>query len=90
LDTAEAITLATQLVNREKSKSDLMDDGFHRYAFDDKDNAPSWFLDDEMKHFRQNVPVTKEAVQILRSRMRALDARPIKKVRRMLVCLKEG
>lgn len=80
LNTAEAITLATQLVNREKTKAQLTDEGFHRFAFNDKDDLPTWFLDDEMRHFRNNVPVTKEAVEILRAKMRALDARPIKKV----------
>lgn len=75
------MTLASQLVNGEKTKAQLMDDGFHRYAFNDKDGAPTWFTDDEMKHFRNNVPVTKEAVDALRAKMRALNARPIKKVR---------
>jgi AdoMet-dependent rRNA methyltransferase SPB1 len=33
-----------------------------------------------MKHFRSNVPVTKEAVQAIQAKARALNARPIKKV----------
>lgn len=78
--TAEAYTLATQLVNREKTKSQLIDEGFNRHAFLDKDGLPPWFLDDEMKHFRANLPVTKEAVNALRARDRAMNARPIKKV----------
>lgn len=45
-----------------------------------KDGLPSWFLDDEAKHYRPNIPITKEAVEALRERQRALDARPIKKV----------
>lgn len=80
LMTAEAYTLATQLVNREKTKSQLIDEGFNRHAFLDKDGLPPWFLDDEMKHFRANLPVTKEAVNALRARDRAMNARPIKKV----------
>jgi len=78
--TAEAYTLATQLVNREKTKSELIDEGFNRHAFLDKDGLPPWFLDDEMKHFRTNLPVTKEAVNALRARDRAMNARPIKKI----------
>jgi AdoMet-dependent rRNA methyltransferase SPB1 len=74
------MTLAQQLVNREKTATQLMDDGFNRHAFNDKDGLPPWFLDDEMKHFRTNVPVTKEAVEAIRAKMRALNARPIKKV----------
>jgi AdoMet-dependent rRNA methyltransferase SPB1 len=36
--------------------------------------------DEQMKHFRNNIPVTKEAVQAIRAKARALNARPIKKV----------
>lgn len=45
-----------------------------------KDGLPSWFLDDEAKHYRPNIPITKEAITALRDRQRALDARPIKKI----------
>jgi AdoMet-dependent rRNA methyltransferase SPB1 len=74
------MTIAQALVNRETTKTLLMDDGFNKHAFNDKDGLPSWFLDDEMKHFRSNVPVTKEAVEAIRAKLRALNARPIKKV----------
>jgi AdoMet-dependent rRNA methyltransferase SPB1 len=38
------------------------------------------FTSDENRHNKPTLPETKEAVQIMRERMRALDARPIKKV----------
>jgi AdoMet-dependent rRNA methyltransferase SPB1 len=74
------MTLAQQLVNRQKTKSDLIDEGFRRYTFNDKEGLPSWFLDDERKHNKINVPITKEAVEVIRHRMKALNARPIKKI----------
>lgn len=80
LTTAEAITLAQQLVNREKSKADLIDQGFTKANFVDKTDLPSWFLDDEAKNWKANIPITKEAMNALRARQRALDARPIKKI----------
>jgi len=80
LTTPEALTLASQLINREKTKTELINDGFNRYSLNQKDDLPSWFLDDEAKHYKVNLPVTKEAVDALRARQRALDARPIKKV----------
>jgi AdoMet-dependent rRNA methyltransferase SPB1 len=80
LTTAEAITLATQLVNREKTKTDLIDDGFKKGNFVDKSDLPQWFLDEESEFYKPNVPITKEAVAALAARRRALDARPIKKV----------
>ncbi|KAI0257611.1 Spb1 C-terminal domain-containing protein [Lactifluus subvellereus] len=78
--TAEAVSLAQDLVNRRKTKTELINDGFTRYSLNSKEGLPSWFLDDEAKHFIPNVPITKEAVQALRAKQRALDARPIKKV----------
>jgi AdoMet-dependent rRNA methyltransferase SPB1 len=78
--TAEAVTLAQQLVNREKTKTQLINDGFNRYSLNSKEGLPSWFLDDEAKAYKPNIPVTREAVAALRAKQRALDARPIKKV----------
>ncbi|THH33500.1 hypothetical protein EUX98_g624 [Antrodiella citrinella] len=80
LITAEAVTIAQQLVNREKTRTQLINEGFNRYSLNDKEGLPPWFLDDEGKHYKTNVPITKEAVSALRAKMRALDARPIKKV----------
>ena len=78
--TAEAVSLAQDLVNRRKTKTELINDGFTRYTLNSKEGLPSWFLDDEAKHYTPNIPITKEAVQALRAKQRALDARPIKKV----------
>ncbi|KAI6162276.1 Spb1 C-terminal domain-containing protein [Pisolithus thermaeus] len=80
LNTAEAVTLAQQLVNRKTTTTRLIDDGFNRYSLNAKDGLPAWFLDDEAKHYKPNIPITKEAVTTLRARQRALDARPIKKI----------
>ncbi|KAG2366640.1 FtsJ-domain-containing protein [Suillus spraguei] len=80
LTTAESVSIAQRLVNRQTTKTHLLNDGFNRYSLNAKDGLPSWFLDDEGKHYKPNIPVTKEAVAALRMRQRALDARPIKKV----------
>ncbi|KAH9486823.1 AdoMet-dependent rRNA methyltransferase SPB1 [Psilocybe cubensis] len=80
LMTPEAVTLAQQLVNRQKTKTQLINEGFNRYSLNSKEDLPSWFLDDEAKNYKLNIPVTKEAMAALRAKQRALDARPIKKV----------
>ena len=73
--TAEAMTLAMKLVNREVNKSQLVDSGFNRHMRD-MDGLPSWFADDEAKHGPANqIPVTKEAVEAIRAKARALNAR---------------
>jgi len=71
--------MASRLVNRQTNADKLIDEGFNRHA-NYKDGLPTWFLDDEAKHYKPNLPVTKEAMNILREKQRALDARPIKKV----------
>ncbi|KAJ7706073.1 Spb1 C-terminal domain-containing protein [Mycena rosella] len=78
--TAEAVTLAQQLVNRQTTKTQMINDGFNRYSLNSKDGLPDWFLDEEAKFYKPNLPVTKEAMAALRAKQRALDARPIKKV----------
>lgn len=78
--TAEAMTLAHQIASKEKFKSDIIDDGFNRLAFYDKEGAPEWFLDDETVHNKPNLPITKAAADALKEKMRALNARPIKKI----------
>jgi len=76
----ETMTIAQQLVNRQTTKTQLINDGFNRYALNSKEGLPSWFLDDEAKFCKPNLPVTKEAMIALRKKQRALDARPIKKI----------
>jgi AdoMet-dependent rRNA methyltransferase SPB1 len=79
--TAEAMTLAHQLVTGEKTKHDLLDDGFNRYSFRDVEGLPDWFLDDEGKHSKIQRPKTAAAAAAIKEKLRALNARPIKKVR---------
>lgn len=79
--TAEAMTLAHQLATGQRTRHDLMDDHFNKYTLRDTDGLPEWFLDDEGKHSKLQRPVTKEAAAAIKEKMRALNARPIKKVR---------
>jgi len=76
--TPEQIALAALMINKRK-KRDAIDDAYNRNAFDD-DGLPDWFEDDEKKHRQPNLPVTKEAMEIYRLKMKEIDARPIKKV----------
>lgn len=75
------MTLAQQLASGAKSAHDLIDDGFNKYAFKDRDGLPDWFLDDEHKHDKPHRPITAAAAAAIKEKLRALNARPIKKVR---------
>ena len=79
--TAEAMTLAHQLATGQKTKEDLLDDNFNKYSHRDVDGLPEWFLDDENKHSRPHRPITAAAARAIKEKQRALNARPIKKVR---------
>ncbi|KAL4802268.1 AdoMet-dependent rRNA methyltransferase spb1 [Aspergillus unguis] len=78
--TAEAMALAQQMATGEKKSHDVFDDGFNRYAFRDVDGLPEWFLDDENQHSKPTRPITKAAAAAIQEKMRAINARPIKKV----------
>ncbi|KAH9241653.1 hypothetical protein K456DRAFT_1823107 [Colletotrichum gloeosporioides 23] len=79
--TAEAMTLAHQLATGQKTKHDVIDDGFNKHALKDRDGLPDWFIDDEGRHDKPHKPITKAAAAAIREKLRAYNARPIKKVR---------
>lgn len=80
LITEEAMSMAYRLKNGMTTKSKMIDDGFNKQSFNEKTGLPDWFADDENKHYKVHVPITKEAVEALKARQRAVDARPIKKI----------
>ncbi|TKA79222.1 hypothetical protein B0A55_03962 [Friedmanniomyces simplex] len=79
--TAEAMTLAHALATGKVTRAQLEDDQFNTYSHRDTDGLPEWFLDDEGKHSKRQRPVTAEAAKAIKEKQRALNARPIKKVR---------
>ena len=75
------MTLAHAVASGQKRTSNIVDEGFNKYAFKDRDGLPDWFLDDECQHSRPHRPVTAAAALAIKEKLRALNARPIKKVR---------
>ena len=44
---------------RKKSREELIDSAYNRYAHnDDQSILPKWFVEDELRHHRPNLPVT--------------------------------
>ncbi|CAL9696136.1 unnamed protein product [Knipowitschia caucasica] len=78
---AEGLALGAQIATSKKRARDLVDGSFHRFASSDEPwEVPEWFLQDERKHRKKPVPVTKEMVDEFKEKWKEIDARPIKRV----------
>lgn len=78
---AEGLALGCLIATSKKRARDLMDGSFHRFAISEQQwEVPEWFLDDERKHRKKPVPVTKEMVEEYKQKWKEIDARPIKRV----------
>jgi len=79
-DIAETRALA-KLMLRKKARNEILDGTYNRYSnHEDPSTLPSWFLEDEQKYFRPNIPVTKEMIAEEKKLLKAYNERPSKKV----------
>ena len=76
---AELLAMATLVKSGQVKMSEMVDDGYNRFAFND-DNLPSWFADDEGRHNKPMPQVTKQMVKDVMDRWKTINARPIGKV----------
>jgi len=76
-----ALTLASKLVaDRRRRKEEMVDESFNRFSFGDSKGLPSWFLEDESKHNKPQIPISKEAAAMIKEKLKKLEAQPSKKV----------
>jgi len=78
-DHAQTLALGTMMLRRSKEKA-LVDASYNRYAWNDPADLPEWFVDDETRHHRPQLPIPPALVQKMKDRVMALSAKPIKKV----------
>jgi len=78
---AERLALGKMMLNK-KSRTQLIDDSYNRYAMDTEELAglPEWFVRDEGQHHAPILPVTKTEVDTYKEQLKAINARPIRKI----------
>lgn len=67
------------MLTKKSMRDDILDSAFNRFAFNDGP-LPAWFAEDESRHNRPNLPVTKEMIASVKARFSDMNDRPIKKI----------
>jgi AdoMet-dependent rRNA methyltransferase SPB1 len=77
---AETVAIA-KLMLRKKTREEIIDSSYNRYIFEEeKNDLPVWFAEDEDKHNKPTLPVTREMIDAEKARMREFDVKTPKKV----------
>ena len=78
-DRAMTLALGTLMLRRSKQKA-LVDASYNRFSWNDEKGLPSWFVDDEMKHNKPQLPVPEALMNQIKSRFQLTGTKEIKKV----------
>jgi len=81
MELAQTLAMGSVLVDSKKARMDIIDAGYNRWTFDDDIEAlPEWFMEEEQKFNKPELPISKELFQQYMDKMREINARPIRKV----------
>ena len=75
----EGLAIGALIVQSKKKREDLIESGYNRWTHND-DNLPDWFVANEAKYCQKTLPITKEMVEVYRSKLKEINSRPIKKI----------
>ena len=78
-DYTRTLALGTMMLRQSKAKA-LVDASYNRFAWNDPSDLPDWFVDDENRHYRPQLPIPQALIDKINAKQLALSARPIAKV----------
>jgi AdoMet-dependent rRNA methyltransferase SPB1 len=78
-DKATTLALGTMMLRGSKKKA-LVDASYNRYSWNDPKDLPSWFMDDEMRHNKPQLPVPAALMEQIKSKFQTTGTKDIKKV----------
>jgi AdoMet-dependent rRNA methyltransferase SPB1 len=78
-DYARTLALGTMMLRKSKEKA-LVDASYNRFAWNDPEGLPDWFVDDENKNYRPQLPIPPELLAKMKEKFMSLATRPIAKV----------
>ena len=71
--------MTSALMLRDQGKEELIDESFNKYAFPQEKDLPTWFVEEEAQHSIPQKPISNEAINLIKERMKSIASRPIKK-----------
>eukprot|EP00526_Cylindrotheca_closterium_P002697 CAMPEP_0113635820 /NCGR_PEP_ID=MMETSP0017_2-20120614/18677_1 /TAXON_ID=2856 /ORGANISM="Cylindrotheca closterium" /LENGTH=1028 /DNA_ID=CAMNT_0000546627 /DNA_START=17 /DNA_END=3103 /DNA_ORIENTATION=- /assembly_acc=CAM_ASM_000147 len=78
-DYAKTMALGTMMLRKSKAKA-LVDASYNRFAWNDPADLPEWFVDNENRHYRPQLPIPEALLAKMKEKQLALSTRPIAKV----------
>ena len=78
-DYTRTLALGTMMLRQSKAKA-LVDASYNRFAWNDPSDLPDWFVDDENRHYRPQLPIPQALIDKITAKQLTLSARPIAKV----------
>lgn len=78
-DKAMTLALGTMMLRKSRQKA-MVDASYNRFAWNDPNDLPDWFVDDEMQHNKPLLPVPEALLKQIKSRFQLTGTKDIKKV----------
>lgn len=76
---ARTLAIATKMLEK-RSRREILDNAINRFTHNDDDDLPEWFIKDEQRNCKIDLPITAAEIEAQRERFREMSSRPSKKI----------